>query len=196
MKHPPRLLLKLFWTFFKIGAFTFGGGYAMLPLIENECVEKYEWITGEELARVTVIAESTPGPVAINCATFVGNKKAGFAGALTSTFGVVLPSFVIILMLSLFLGRVLEIPLVAKAFKGIRVAVAILILRAGLRMLLRMEKKPLPLILFGAALAAMLAISIFSLPVSTIALLGAAAAVSLALSLAKAWRERKDGDGQ
>ena len=196
MKHPPRLLLKLFWTFFKIGAFTFGGGYAMLPLIESECVEKYEWITGEELARVTVIAESTPGPVAINCATFVGNKKAGFAGALVSTFGVVLPSFVIILMLSLFLGRVLEIPLVAKAFKGIRVAVAILILRAGLRMLLRMEKKPLPLILFGTALAAMLAISIFSLPVSTIALLGAAAAVSLALSLAKAWRERKDGDGQ
>ena len=196
MKHPPGLLLKLFWTFFKIGAFTFGGGYAMLPLIESECVEKYEWITGEELARVTVIAESTPGPVAINCATFVGNKKAGFAGALASTFGVVLPSFVIILTLSLFLGRVLEIPLVAKAFKGIRVAVAILILRAGLRMLLRMEKKPLPLILFGAALAAMLAISIFSLPVSTIALLGAAAAVSLALSLAKAWRERKDGDGQ
>ena len=196
MKHTPGLLLRLFWTFFRIGAFTFGGGYAMLPLIESECVEKYGWITGEELLRVTVIAESTPGPVAINCATFVGNKKAGFAGALVCTFGVVLPSFVIILALSFFLDRFLEIPLIAKAFRGIRIAVAILILRAGLRMLLRMEKKPLPLILFGAAFAAMLAISIFSLPVSTIALLGAAAAVSLSISLAKAWRERKGGAGQ
>ena len=196
MKHTPGLLLRLFWTFFRIGAFTFGGGYAMLPLIESECVEKYGWITGEELLRVTVIAESTPGPVAINCATFVGNKKAGFAGALACTFGVVLPSFVIILVLSFFLDRFLEIPLIAKAFRGIRIAVAILILRAGLRMLLRMEKKPLPLILFGAAFAAMLAISIFSLPVSTIALLGAAAAVSLSISLAKAWRERKGGAGQ
>ena len=196
MKHTPGLLLRLFWTFFRIGAFTFGGGYAMLPLIESECVEKYGWITGEELLRVTVIAESTPGPVAINCATFVGNKKAGFAGALACTFGVVLPSFVIILALSFFLDRFLEIPLIAKAFRGIRIAVAILILRAGLRMLLRMEKKPLPLILFGAAFAAMLAISIFSLPVSTIALLGAAAAVSLSISLAKAWRERKGGAGQ
>ena len=196
MKQKPGLLLRLFWTFFKIGAFTFGGGYAMLPLIESECVEKYGWITGEELLRVTVIAESTPGPVAINCATFVGNKKAGFAGALACTFGVVLPSFVIILALSFFLDRFLEIPLIAKAFRGIRIAVAILILRAGLRMLLRMEKKPLPLILFGAAFAAMLAISIFSLPVSTIALLGAAAAVSLSISLAKAWRERKGGAGQ
>ena len=196
MKHTPGLLLRLFWTFFRIGAFTFGGGYAMLPLIESECVEKYGWITGEELLRVTVIAESTPGPVAINCATFVGNKKAGFVGALACTFGVVLPSFVIILALSFFLDRFLEIPLIAKAFRGIRIAVAILILRAGLRMLLRMEKKPLPLILFGAAFAAMLAISIFSLPVSTIALLGAAAAVSLSISLAKAWRERKGGAGQ
>jgi chromate transporter len=196
MKQKPGLLLRLFWTFFKIGAFTFGGGYAMLPLIESECVEKYGWITGEELLRVTVIAESTPGPVAINCATYVGNKKAGFAGALACTFGVVLPSFVIILALSFFLDRFLEIPLIAKAFRGIRIAVAILILRAGLRMLLRMEKKPLPLILFGAAFAAMLAISIFSLPVSTIALLGAAAAVSLSISLAKAWRERKGGAGQ
>lgn len=196
MKHTPGLLLRLFWTFFRIGAFTFGGGYAMLPLIESECVDKYGWITGEELLRVTVIAESTPGPVAINCATFVGNKKAGFAGALVCTFGVVLPSFVIILALSFFLDRFLEIPLIAKAFRGIRIAVAILILRAGLRMLLRMEKKPLPLILFGAAFAAMLAISIFSLPVSTIALLGAAAAVSLSISLAKTWRERKGGAGQ
>ncbi len=196
MKHTPGMLLRLFWTFFRIGAFTFGGGYAMLPLIESECVEKYGWITGEELLRVTVIAESTPGPVAINCATFVGNKKAGFAGALACTFGVVLPSFVIILALSFFLDSFLEIPLIAKAFRGIRIAVAILILRAGLRMLLRMEKKPLPLILFGAAFAAMLAISIFSLPVSTIALLGAAAAVSLSISLAKAWRERKGGAGQ
>ena len=103
------MLFSLFLTFFKIGLFTFGGGYAMIAVIENICVERKQWITHEDLMNVTVIAESTPGPVAINCATFVGYRQKGLAGALAATLGVVLPSFIIIWLISLFLDRFLEI---------------------------------------------------------------------------------------
>ena len=176
-------LWTLFSSFFQIGLFTFGGGYAMIPLIEDVCVDRRGWITAEELARVVVIAESTPGPGATTGATIVGNQSRGVPGALAATFGVVLPSFLIILALSLFLGRVFEIPLVARAFRGIRIAVSILILSAGVRMLRRTGKKPLSLALIAAAGLSMLAINFFSLPVSTITLLAAAGAFSLTASL-------------
>ena len=91
-----RLILQLFTTFFKIGLFTFGGGYAMIPVIDSECVEKRKWLTSDDLMSITAIAESTPGPVAINCATSTGYRLAGFLGAASATFGVVLPSFIII----------------------------------------------------------------------------------------------------
>ena len=99
------LYLELFWTFLKIGAFTFGGGYAMIPLIEREVAEKKHWITSEEILEVTAIAESTPGPIAINAATFIGYRIAGFAGAFLATFGVVLPSFLIIFGISFILRQ-------------------------------------------------------------------------------------------
>ena len=89
------ILLDLFLSFAKVGLFTFGGGYAMIALIENTCVEKKQWITHDEMMNITVIAESTPGPIAINCATYVGYKQKGFAGALAATIGMVLPSFCI-----------------------------------------------------------------------------------------------------
>ena len=90
------ILFDLFLTFAKIGLFTFGGGYAMISTIENNCVERKQWITHDEMMNVTVIAESTPGPIAINCATFTGYKKAGFSGALVATLGMIVPSFVVI----------------------------------------------------------------------------------------------------
>ena len=96
------IYLKLFLTFFEIGLFTFGGGYAMISLIENNCVEKKKWITHDEMMNITVIAESTPGPIAINCATYVGLKKGGFLGALLATLGVVVPSFIIIFLISMY----------------------------------------------------------------------------------------------
>ena len=98
------MILTLFLTFLKIGLFTFGGGYAMIPLIENICVEKKKWISHEEMMNVTVIAESTPGPIAINCATFVGYRQKGFLGAIVATLGVVLPSFAIISLIAAFFG--------------------------------------------------------------------------------------------
>ncbi len=126
---------ELFLTFMKIGVFTFGGGYAMIPLIDRECTEKRTWMTSDELSEITAVAESTPGPIAVNCATYVGIRKAGFPGAVLATLGVVLPSFLIILLVSGFMENLLSNAIFANAFKGIRVAVSLLILRAGIKML-------------------------------------------------------------
>ena len=122
-------LLRLFATFFKIGAFTFGGGYAMIALLENEFVAKKQWIDQEEFLDMVAIAESTPGPVAINSATYLGYHMAGFWGALVSTVAVVLPSFLIIFAISLVFDQFLAISYVNYAFQGIRVCVVYLILR-------------------------------------------------------------------
>ena len=176
------MLFTLFLTFAKIGLFTFGGGYAMIAMIENICVEQKHWITHEDLANVVVIAESTPGPVAINCATFVGHKQKGFAGAVAATLGVVLPSFIIIFLISLFLERFLEIAWVASAFKGIRVAVGILIVDVAVRMIKKMKKKDaLSMLLLAASCVIVLLSNIFAWKISTIVIMLSAAAVSLAV---------------
>ena len=188
------MLLTLFLTFFRIGAFTFGGGYAMIAVIENICVSQKKWITHEDLMNVTVIAESTPGPVAINCATFVGYKQKGILGAVAATLGVVLPSFIIIWLISMFLDRFLEIAWVASAFKGIRIAVGLLILDVGIRMMRKMPKEPLRIILTACALAATLLSAIFAWKISTIVLLLAAAAVSFMVFLFENRKAGKDGD--
>lgn len=188
------MLLELFLTFFRIGALTFGGGYAMISVIENICVSRKKWITHEDLVNVTVIAESTPGPVAINCATFVGYKQKGLAGAVMATLGVVLPSFIIIYGISMFLDRFLEIAWIANAFRGIRVAVGLLILDVGFRMIRKMPKEPLRIALTVCAVLATLAVSLFSLNISTIVLLLAAGGVSLAVFLFQKPREEKGGE--
>ncbi|MBQ9467720.1 MAG: chromate transporter [Clostridia bacterium] len=187
-----RMLTELFWAFLRIGLFTFGGGYAMIPLIERTCVVKKEWITHEEMANITVIAESTPGPVAINCATYVGLKKKGFWGAVAATLGVVLPSFLIILLISFFLDRFLEIRWIASAFKGIRIAVGILIVDAAVRMIVRMKKKPLAIVILSVAFAAMMLIDLFALRISTVVLMLAAAAVGLTVYLIRERAGRRD----
>ena len=179
------VLLDLFLSFAKIGLFTFGGGYAMIALIENTCVEKKRWITHDEMMNVTVIAESTPGPIAINCATFVGYKQKGLVGAVAATVGMVLPSFCIIFLISRFLDNFLEIGWIAHAFLGIRIAVGILILDAALKMIKKMPKKPLSLTVMICAFLAMLLIDMLAIRVSSITLMLIAGAVSLALFLCK-----------
>jgi chromate transporter len=179
------ILLDLFLTFAKIGLFTFGGGYAMISLIEDSCVEKKRWITHDEMMNITVIAESTPGPIAINCATYVGYKQKGLSGAAAATVGMVLPSFCVIFLISRFLDRFLEIAWIAHAFRGIKIAVGILILDAAVRMLRKMQKKALPLTIMGCAFLAMLLIDVFALRISSITLMLTAAAVSLVLFLVK-----------
>ena len=187
------ILFELFLIFAKIGLFTFGGGYAMLSLIENNCVEKKKWITHDEMMNVTVIAESTPGPIAINCATFVGFKQAGLLGALTATFGMVFPSFVIIYTVSMFLDNFLEITLIANAFKGIKVAVGILVLDAVITMIRKMHRRVLPKVIMLCSFAAMLLINIFAWDFSSIALMLVAAAISLAIFCVKGKPEQEGG---
>lgn len=187
------ILLDLFLTFAKIGLFTFGGGYAMISMIENACVGKKQWITHEDMMNVTVIAESTPGPIAINCATFVGYRQKGFAGALFATLGIVLPSFVIIYLISMFLDNFLEITLIANAFKGIKIAVGILILDAAITMIKKMRKKLVPCVIMVCSFMTMLLINIFSLNFSSISLMLVAAAVSLAVFLIQGAPAQKGG---
>ena len=179
------ILFDLFLTFAKIGLFTFGGGYAMISLIENSCVEKKGWFTHDEMMNVTVIAESTTGPIAINCATFVGYKQKGMIGAIAATIGMVLPSFCIIFLISMFLDNFLEIAWIAHAFMGIKIAVGILILDAAIKMIRKMQKKPIPLTIMACAFLAMLLIDIFALHVSSITLMLIAAVISLAIFLTR-----------
>ncbi len=130
MKGKFKRIMRLFYIFLKIGAFTFGGGYAMIPLIQREVVENEEWITDDDILEIVAIAESTPGPIAINSATFVGYRVAGFWGAFFSTLGVVLPSFIIILLISAILNEFKDNKYVQYAFNGIRVGVLALIVKA------------------------------------------------------------------
>ena len=172
-------VLELFLTFLKIGLFTFGGGYAMISIIENNCVEKKKWITHDEMMDITVIAESTPGPIAINCATFVGYKIAGIFGAIAATMGVVIPSFVIIFVISNFLDNFLEIPIIANAFMGIKVGVGILIFRAGLTMLKKMQAKTFARVILVCSFVVMFLVNLFSWKFSAISMMLVAAVVSL-----------------
>ncbi len=175
-------LWLLFFTFFKIGAFTFGGGYAMISLIEDECVEKHGWMTHEEMADMTAIAESTPGPISINCATHIGFRRFGVLGAALTTLGVVLPSFIIILLIANFFDAILEVPIINAAFRGIRVAVALLILRVGIKLTRKTPRRPFLVGIFLGAAAASLLIHIFTLGISTVYLILSAALLGLAAS--------------
>lgn len=149
-----RILLDLFLTFSKIGLFTFGGGYAMIPLIQREAVERRHWISDSELLDILAIAESTPGPIAINCATFIGQKTGKLRGALCATLGVVLPSFVIIALISLALKSFAQMRAVRYAFWGIRAGVLALILRALWKMYKQCRKDWFAYTIMALALAA------------------------------------------
>ncbi len=173
------MIIELFYTFARIGLFTFGGGYAMISLIHDICVEKKRWITHDEMMDITVIAESTPGPIAINCATYVGYKKKGITGALAATVGVILPSFIIIYLISLFLDSFLEIAWIANAFKGIKIAVGILILDAAIKMIRKMPKKPFQLFVLITVFLIMMGVNLFSIKISSVSLMITAGICSL-----------------
>ena len=187
------ILFDLFLTFAKIGLFTFGGGYAMIAMIENNCVEQKKWITHDEMMNITVIAESTPGPIAINCATFTGYKKAGLIGALIATLGMIIPSFMIIYLISMFLDNFLELTIIANAFKGIKIAVGLLILDAAITMIKKMHKKKLPRTIMTCSCIVMLCINIFAWNFSSISLMLVAAAVSLTIFVLNGAPEQKGG---
>ena len=160
--------LSLFLTMLKIGVFTFGGGYAMIALLENEFVAKKKWLEKDEFLDVAAIAESTPGPIAINAATYIGYKNAGMIGSIIATLGICIPSFVIIYAISLFFDAFLSLTLVAYAFKGIQMCVVYLILTAGLKMLKQMKKTAFNIIIISITLVCMVVFSLFAVKFSTI----------------------------
>lgn len=170
---------KLFLIMLKIGLFTFGGGYAMIPLLENEFVEKRKWLEHEEFMDMLAIAESSPGPIAINSATYIGYKIGKFWGSLLATLGVCIPSFTIIFIISLFFNRFLEIEIIANAFKGIQVCVVFLIISAGIRMLRKVEKSILNYIIFGVVITLSITFSLLGIGFSSIFYILASAVIGL-----------------
>lgn len=169
-------LFLLLFTMMKIGLFTFGGGYAMISLLENEFVSKRKWLDAEEFLDMVAIAESTPGPIAINGATYIGYRVARIPGAIFGTVGVVTPSFVIIYLISLFFHRFLSVAWVASAFKGIQVAVVFLIFAAALRLFRKLSKTPFAVTVFTSVTLASVALSLFAIRFSSVwfVLIGAA----------------------
>lgn len=162
-KYSFKEVMKLFFTFMKIGAFTFGGGYAMVPLIEEEVSKKRKWISEEETLNILAISETTPGPISVNAATYVGYKVAGVWGAIMATLGLIIPSFVIILILSFFYKEFLQIHVVQAIFKGLKVGVIILLFRAFLKLTKGVKINGISITLFVIALLISLAFSIFEI---------------------------------
>ena len=186
--------LNLFFTMLKIGLFTFGGGYAMIALLENEFVSKKEWIEKDEFLDMVAIAESTPGPIAINAATYIGYKMLGFLGSLTATVAVCIPSFVIIYAISLFFDAFLSFTLVAYAFRGIQVCVIWLILSAGLKMLKQMRRTVFNILVLSTVILCMVAFSVFSVSFSTIFYILISGGIGLFMYLIGLFRKRKEDD--
>lgn len=161
-------LCSLFLTFLKIGAFTFGGGYAMIALLENEFITRRHWMDQDEFLDMAAIAESTPGPVAVNSATYLGYKLGGVPGAFVSTAAVCLPSFVIIYLISLFFDHFLALTLVSKAFRGIQVCVIYLIFSAGIRMLKGLKHTVFNYMILITVICSMVICTVFSVNFSSI----------------------------
>ena len=183
-------LKTLFFTFFKIGLFTFGGGYAMIALLEEEFIQRRKWLDKDEFLDMTAIAESTPGPVAINSATYLGYKLAKVPGAATATVAVCLPSFLIIYAISLFFEQFTQLTVIANAFKGIQVCVIYLIFSAGVRMLKALDKSPFATGVLAAVMLVMVGFSLAGVSVSSILLILLSGAAGVA-----AWLigRRKEG---
>lgn len=189
-----KTLFELFITLFKIGLFTFGGGYAMIALLESELVEKKGWLEKDEFLDMVAIAESTPGPIAINCATYVGYKREGVLGSAVTTLGVCLPSFIIIYVISLFLDKFLTFELVGYAFKGIQACVVYLILSAGIKMLKGMKKDVMSIIIMITVLVTLVTLSVLSVNFSTIIFILISGVVGLVVYFIRTSRQSKGGE--
>ena len=179
------VILLLFLSMLKIGCFAFGGGYAIITLLENEFITKRKWIDRDEFLDVVAIAESTPGPIAINVATYIGYKLKGGLGAVIATVGMCLPSFIIMYLVSLFYEQFLEITIIAAAFKGIQICVVYLIASAGLKMLMRMKKTPFNITIFTVTCVGMILATLFDFHISSVWFIFAAGVLGLTLFFVK-----------
>lgn len=183
------MILELFTTFFKIGIFTFGGGYGMISIVKDECIDKKNWVTNDEFVNLIAVAESTPGPIAVNMATYIGYKKAKLLGAIVSTIGVVLPSLIIIYVIANYLKDFLKYRVVANAFFGIRIAVSVIIIRTAYNLIINEVKnhdnKQLILSLFAIYTVIFFVIEIFNIQISSVILILSAIVLGIILSLVR-----------
>lgn len=186
--------LQMMLIMMKIGAFTFGGGHAMIALLEDEFVSRRKWIESKEFTDLVAIAESTPGPIAINCATYLGYKRAGVIGSIFSTVGICVPSFVIIYVITLFIQQFLAIEVVSKAFLGMRVAVSILIISAGIRMFKKEKKSPFMYVLFFASLIFSLVVTLTSIDFPSVFMILIGGAVGVAFYIVCRYVKRAKTD--
>lgn len=161
-------LINLFFSFFKIGLLTFGGGYAMISVFEDEFCSKKQYITEPEFIEMIALAESTPGPIAINGATYVGYKRAGVLGSIFATIGMVLPSFIIIYLISIYFDAFMQIALVQKAFRGIQCGIGVLIINAGIKMLKKAKKDWFNITWLVLTIILMVVVELFSIKFSAI----------------------------
>ena len=187
-----RRLIDIFLSMMKIGLFTFGGGYAMIHLLENEFVTKRGWIESEEFTDLVAIAESTPGPIAINCSTYIGYKREGIPGAIFATAGMCIPSFAIIYLISLFFDSFLEIEWVAAAFRGIRICVIYLILSAGIKMLKKIKKSKFNIAVMALTFIAMVTLSLLNIGFSSIFYIIIFGSISLSIYAFNYFKERSE----
>ena len=186
-------LIGIFLVMLKIGLFTFGGGYAMIALLENEFVTKKKWIGKDEFLDMIAIAESTPGPAAVNSATYLGYRVGGFPGAFLGTLAVCIPSFIIIYVISLFFDAFLSIKYVGYAFRGVQACVIYLIASAGLKLFREMKKDVLSMVLCGASLVCMVAFSRFAVSFSSVFYILIAGAVGVFVYLVGRLRKKSGG---
>lgn len=187
-------ILGLFLTMFKIGLFTFGGGYAMLAILENEFVEKKKWTDKEDFLNMVAIAESTPGPIAINSATYLGYKRGGVLGSAAATLGVVLPSFIIIYTISLFFDAFLSLTYVAYAFRGIQACVVYLILSAGIKLFKGIKKNTYSITAFILTLSVLVVLALLSVKFSAIFYILVGGMAGLVIHLIGRLRKDKEGE--
>ena len=178
-----KLLGSLFFTFAKMGAVTFGGGYAMLPMLQREVVERRRWATEEELTDYYAVGQCTPGIIAVNTATFIGQKQGGAAGGIAATLGVVFPSVVIITVVAAVLSSFADYPAVQHAFAGIRACVCILILNAVVKLWKKAVVDKVTLVIF----IAIVLLSLFT-PLSPVVFVVASALIGVAVKSLGAWR--------
>ena len=185
-----RLMLILFLQMFKIGAFAFGGGYTIIALLDEEFVKNRKWIDHDEFMSVLAIAESTPGPIAINVATYIGYKLTNWFGSVVTTIAVVLPAFLMMYVVSIFYDTFMANVYIAAAFKGVQVCVVYVIAAAGFRMLKKMKKKPLNWCILAATIVLMISLNLMGMRISSIVYILISGMIGLAVYLAGYWKKR------
>lgn len=188
------IYLELFWTFFKLGLFTFGGGYAMIGQLKDIVVEKKKWVTNDELLEICAIAESTPGPVAINLSTYIGYKNKKILGSLVSTLGAVLPSFIVIFIISLFLEAFMQNKYVQYAFVGINACVAFMIIKAGIDLFISLKKSWWQILLTIIVITLMIIFKLFDVNFSSIYLILIGAFLGIVILTIQNSKTLKEGE--